>query len=78
MKEPKECEKLLELTDSMIHVQGVILIEQGLKLLSWSKSKCEFSEEVSEKLNHAKCQIQSDKIKSLIYNDITSNYAIKE
>ncbi|MDB3906044.1 hypothetical protein N9355_01065 [Crocinitomicaceae bacterium] len=39
MKDPKECEKLLELSDAMIQVQGIILVEHGLRLLQWNNAK---------------------------------------
>lgn len=38
MKDTKECEKLLKLTDAMVHVHGILLIEQGLKMIHWSTS----------------------------------------
>ena len=57
MKDPKECEKLLRLTDAMIQVQGIILIQQGIKLLVWNDFN---GERVIEELNSLRESVKNE------------------
>jgi len=36
MNKKKELQNVLRLTDEMILIQGIILIEQGLRLMQWN------------------------------------------
>mgnify|MGYP006906292060 CR=1 FL=1 len=36
MSKKKEHETVLRLTDEMILIQGIVLIEQGLRLMKWN------------------------------------------
>lgn len=72
MKEPKECEKLLALTDAMIQVQGILLIKQGTKLLEWIELGASQKEGI-ERINQNMAMLEDSFCDYQFWNSIRSD-----